>query len=175
MIPLIKGEKTILRLAEDGDLESMVAWNQKPEIAAIMGWQITGMDQSVHNWYHKLLVNKSSKLFAVLNYGGELIGSISVFNVIWKRKEAEITICIGEARNWDKGYGSDAIKSIINYAFSSLSLDSLYLRVYSHNKRAINCYIKCGFKFEGMLKRSGNGRQEIYLMRIMRSELAKAQ
>ena len=45
----------------------------------------------------------------------------------------------------DKGYGSEAIKAVLEYGFNTLNLDKITLRVFPNNARAIHVYKKCGF------------------------------
>jgi RimJ/RimL family protein N-acetyltransferase len=53
---------------------------------------------------------------------------------------------IGKKDYWGKGYGSDVIKSIINFSLSNLKIAKIILNVYSYNKRAIKVYKRFGFK-----------------------------
>jgi diamine N-acetyltransferase len=47
----------------------------------------------------------------------------------------------------DRGLGTDATLTLLEYYFEELKFDRLYLDVASLNKRAIRCYEKCGFTF----------------------------
>ncbi len=62
--------------------------------------------------------------------------------------------------------------TLINYSFSKMALQRVYLRVYASNQRAIRCYEKAGFRKEGRLKRrsQSGSLEEIFLMRILRNE-----
>ncbi len=44
---------------------------------------------------------------------------------------------IGEKDFWDKGYGTDYVKTVVKYSFKVLGLHRVWLRVFSFNKRAI--------------------------------------
>ena len=46
----------------------------------------------------------------------------------------------------NKGYGKEAIRRLIDYAFKEIKLDRLFLKVYKDNSRAIHVYQECGFK-----------------------------
>ena len=75
----------------------------------------------------------------------ELMGSIALDIVDYKNGNASLGIFIGEENNFSKGYGSEAIKLLINYAFNELRLHNIMLTVLDGNERAIKCYKKCGF------------------------------
>ena len=54
---------------------------------------------------------------------------------------------------WNKGYGTDAMKTLIHFIFEQIPVQKIKLRVFSFNKRAIRSYEKCGFKVEAVLKK----------------------
>jgi len=69
---------------------------------------------------------------------------------------AELSMWLGKPY-WGQGYGTDAIRVLLRYAFRELGLHKIFLRVLVSNTRAIRCYEKCGFKREGL------HRQELYV------------
>ena len=65
---------------------------------------------------------------------------------------AEIDIMIGEADQWDKGYGTDAIRALLGHLFDHKRVHRVYLIPRATNARAIRCYQKCGFVKEGTIR-----------------------
>ena len=63
-------------------------------------------------------------------------------------------IYIGNLEYWGKGYGTQALKLLIEFAFNKINLHMLYLEVFSYNKGAIKTYEKLGFKKDGILRQS---------------------
>jgi RimJ/RimL family protein N-acetyltransferase len=63
--------------------------------------------------------------------------------------EAFIGIGIYKREEWGKGYGTDAMKVALHYAFTELNLRRVSLTVFEYNPRAIRSYEKCGFQIEG--------------------------
>lgn len=53
---------------------------------------------------------------------------------------------------WNKGYGTDAMKTLVRYLFDSVPVRKIKLNVFSFNPRAIRSYEKCGFTVEAVLK-----------------------
>ena len=74
---------------------------------------------------------------------------------LWDRaiphNAAELSIWIG-AGHRDRGYGSEALRLTLRYAFDDLHLHKVYLRVLEFNHRARRTYEKCGFVVEGVLR-----------------------
>ena len=64
----------------------------------------------------------------------------------------ELDILIGEKSMWEKGYGSDALRAMINYAFKKQGAQRVFLTPRLINPRAIYVYEKVGFKKEGVLR-----------------------
>ena len=78
----------------------------------------------------------------------------------------ELGICINSSfRN--KHYGTEAIRTVLDYAFYILNIDEVYLVVFSNNVRAIHCYDKIGFKvykiFSDVKKVNGVSVDEVYM------------
>ena len=102
-----------------------------------------------------------------------LIGDAGLTVIQWTHKEAYLGIGIGERACWDQGYGTDAVRVLLRYAFDELNLWRITLNVFAYNPRAIRCYEKCGFRHEGRqrgrLNREGQHWDLIY-MGIIRTE-----
>lgn len=60
-----------------------------------------------------------------------------------------VGIGIGEKEYWGAGYGTDAMRIILRYAFDDLGLHRVTLNVFEYNLRGLRSYEKCGFKIEG--------------------------
>jgi RimJ/RimL family protein N-acetyltransferase len=101
-----------------------------------------------------------------------LIGMVEL-DVDWSNQAAWLGIGIGDADYRGKGYGTEAMRLALNYAFYELNLYRVSLSVFSYNPRAIHVYEKVGFKHEGRLRsamfRDGQ-RHDILLMGVLRTE-----
>ncbi|OQY84005.1 MAG: hypothetical protein B6D41_16170 [Chloroflexi bacterium UTCFX4] len=70
--------------------------------------------------------------------------------------DAYVWILIGERDYWGKGYGTDAMRVFMRYAFEEWNLHRLTLRVFGFNQRALRSYEKCGFVYEGKCRAALN-------------------
>lgn len=82
----------------------------------------------------------------VLKKDDTLIGNISLMDVDNISSKATVGLFIGESENRGKGYGTNALKLILNYGFKTLNLRNIMLQVDSDNKQGISCYKKAGFR-----------------------------
>src|SRR5690606_6936574 len=69
-------------------------------------------------------------------------------------RSAVLGIMIGEKTHWNRGYGTDAIMTMLAYGFDALNLHRIELTVSEDNARGIACYRKCGFVEEGRLRQN---------------------
>jgi RimJ/RimL family protein N-acetyltransferase len=80
--------------------------------------------------------------------GDRLIGFVGLF-VDWPNQDAWLGIGIGDRADWGQGYGTEALKLALAYAFDELNLARVSLSVLGNNPRAIRAYEKAGFVLEG--------------------------
>jgi len=81
-----------------------------------------------------------------------LIGFIGLFNLVMHHGDALVAIALGERKYWGKGYGTDAMRVMLRYAFNELNLRKVGLIVFEYNPRAIRSYEKVGFRHEGRIR-----------------------
>jgi RimJ/RimL family protein N-acetyltransferase len=103
----------------------------------------------------------------------KLVGYIGLDGDAFPHGELFVGIAIGEREAWGKGYGTDAMKVILRYAFQELNLRRVSLDTFEYNPRAIRSYEKAGFVNEGRARkylcREGQ-RWDLLFMGILREE-----
>ena len=103
-----------------------------------------------------------------------LLGDINI-DVInnWGSRDSFVGIGIYKREDWGKGYGTEAMKLILQFGFIELNLRRITLTVFEYNPRAIRSYEKCGFQVEGRMRGriiKDNKRWDVLLMGILRDE-----
>ena len=78
------------------------------------------------------------------------IGFIELSGYDWIARNAWVGIAIGDPEYRSKGYGTEAMTLLLKFAFRGQNLHRVNLGVFSFNPRAIRCYEKSGFKYEGV-------------------------
>ena len=84
----------------------------------------------------------------------KMIGTVSLEKIDHINRTATLGIFIGDKYFRSKGYGTEAIKLILEYGFKYLNLKNIKLDVMEFNERALKCYKKCGFKEYGRRRQS---------------------
>ncbi|MBD3187770.1 GNAT family N-acetyltransferase [Candidatus Bathyarchaeota archaeon] len=118
-------------------LGNFIPWSSEQEKDFIEK-QATWADDDKN--YHYAIIEKSTN---------DVIGGIGLFIENTKNRTASLGIGIYHPRNFDKGYGSDAIKCMLSIGFDILNLHRIELYMYAFNARARHVYEKLGFKYTG--------------------------
>ncbi len=165
--PFIIGKKVYLRPLNPEDVnETYLSWVNDAEVTKYMetGTFPTSMTQ-LREYYENTQSNPNMICFAimrtVIEHGGsvegltheEHIGNITLNQINWVNRIACLGIMIGKKSCWGKGYGADACKLLIDYAFNKLNLHKVWLGVYEEHTHAVKSYLAAGFKVEAVLKK----------------------
>jgi len=111
---------------------------------------------------------------AIETRDGRHIGTTSLYDVRSEDRRAGLAITIGEKDAWAKGYGTDAVVTLLRFAFGEMNLHRVCLMTLEYNERARACYRKCGFREEARLRQHvfRHGRYHDFItMGILRDEL----
>lgn len=148
-----------------GRLVRLTAFNPEADAVLIAGWSRDteyhrlGDDgwaypQSVKQVRERLERHSDRSFgFAIRTLSDDrLIGDIGVWIESWAHREGWVGIGIGERDYWGNGYGTDAMRVMLRFAFAELNLQRVSLGVYAYNPRAQRSYEKAGFRHEGVVR-----------------------
>ncbi len=183
MDDIFRGE--LVRLSGDDPqtvAEAFQRWNRDSEYARLLDDEPPKLRsvKSFKEWFEKEFEKDGDFhfFFTIRSLeGDQLIGFIGLFGVQWNHGSAWVGIGLGERDYWGKGYGTDAMRVILCYAFRELNLYRVNLDVFEYNPRAVRSYEKAGFKIEGREPRSvlrDGQRYDMILMGILRDEWEKS-
>ncbi len=172
---MISNSKIILREKRLADAQSDYQWETDPELAQLDAAPVTTISFSQYlldyaNELHYSLL--TSHCFAIDTLDGKHIGNCSYYNISQTKGEAELGIMIGNRDYWDRGYGTDAVSTLVNHIFCQANLKRIYLKTLELNNRAQRCFQKCGFTPYGHLAKDGFS---FMLMEIHRDQWQKEQ
>ena len=172
----IIGEKVYLSPMNSEDYLKYVEWLNNFEIAKGVDHVVNMVSiESEKAWLEKATSEKYN--FAIVNKENDtLLGNISLMKIHEVNRTAELGIFIGDENYLSRGYGSEAIMLLLDYAFKYINLNNIMLKVFDYNKRAIRAYEKCGFKTFGVWKKShyfdGEYSDEIF-MNVLKDDFYK--
>ena len=174
---MIQGEQVLLRALEPSDLPDYFRWLNDPEVVRNLVIYAPLAMPDEEAWYEAMRADDSQMVFAIETETGQHIGNLGLMHINWKDRTAELGIVIGEKSQWGKGYGQDAIRTLLAFVFAEMNLNRIYLRVYAEHSIAINAYLKCGFVEEGCLRQdvySEGKYHDMLVMGILKQEFLAA-
>jgi RimJ/RimL family protein N-acetyltransferase len=144
----LTGEQVYLALPCPDDAELWARWLNDLEVALPLGdeaYSHFGIDDQARDIAD--IAAHHDHVFTIVERATDRpIGRCLLFGLNRTDRSTEIGIFIGEKDCWGKGYGGEAMRLLLDYAFTILNMNSVMLGVYAFNERAIRCYRSLGFK-----------------------------
>jgi len=169
-----QGNKVNVRSLNREDLLNIVKWKSDPEIADLVrGGPIYTSIELENKRFDRSLDGTDTLRLLVETKQKKAIGFISLGEIDKENKKAELGMLIGEKDFWDRGYGTDALITLLDYLFTKLDFNRVGLEVFDYNHRAKKAYEKIGFKVEGIQRQGlfrGDAFHDIYIMGILKQD-----
>lgn len=171
---LLRGEVVHLTRLTRDDLPLINDWGQHVEYLRLLSRGLA-FPTVVEDFNWLLEVNRDENpTFAIRTLDeNKLVGVCAFKELRWQARTTYFWIGIGDPVNRGRGYGSDATRILLRYAFLELNLHRVGLEVFGYNDRALAMYKKVGFTQEGTVReyiyRDGHY-YDMYLMGVLRRE-----
>jgi diamine N-acetyltransferase len=171
----MKYQKIILRALEPEDLELLYKWENNESYWVISN-TITPFSKYTLKRYlknsHKNIY-ETGQLRLMIDHIEDkaAIGTIDIFDFDPFHKRAGIGILIENEAYRRKGYGSMALKCLIDYCFKTLQLHQLYCNILSNNCESMELFKKQGFVECGIKKdwiKSSDGYIDEHLFQLIK-------
>jgi RimJ/RimL family protein N-acetyltransferase len=172
---MLEGQLVRLRALEATDLERAYRWINDAEVTRYLTARYPLSHADERRWLEEGPPNgfAGGVRLAIETKDGAHIGTLNLHQVRPEDRKAGLGIMIGEKDYWSNGYGTDAIITLLRFAFHEMNLHRVWLHAFEFNERGMACYRKCGFREEGRLRDHyyGEGRYwESIVMGILRDE-----
>ncbi|MEW6369028.1 MAG: GNAT family protein [Acidobacteriota bacterium] len=174
---MIVGQKVRLRAIEREDIPAFVKWFNDPEVRQFLKMFEPMSKAKEERWFETQLESRDQFIFAIEAAADGRwvhIGNTGLMQIDWKNRTAVFGIVLGEKNLWGRGYGTEATRLTLQYAFHQLNLHRVELDVFDYNPRAVRCYERVGFKHEGVRRQAffNAGRyHDVLRMGILHDEL----
>ncbi|MDB4978538.1 MAG: hypothetical protein JWM56_724 [Candidatus Peribacteria bacterium] len=144
------GLHIMLRLSTMDDLPLMAKWAADEEVMRhVVNRTFTYEEEKI--WLETALADPNLVQFTiVLHKTAQPIGSCGIHMKNPKPRHAhregvEVGLLIGEKEEWGKGYGTEAVQLMTEYARDILHVPCVWLLVNAVHERAQKAYVKTGF------------------------------
>ncbi len=153
-MPRLVGDRVVLREYRSDDFASLRAWVTDAEASR----HLTGIFDPPHTeemtraFLESVLQrsNRDMYHFIIARVEDEsYLGQIDLRIKDRVAGRADFGVIIPERANRGKGFGTEAIRLLVDFAFSRLNLHRVELEVFADNDHAIRVYEQLGFRHEG--------------------------
>lgn len=151
----IYGEKVVLRALSQQDQEMLFELISDPNTEKMIegkSFPVSYDDQL--RWFNGLQYRDDILRCIIAEKGNEdiAIGTIILSDIDYINGNAEVHIKMANGEMRGKGLGTDALKTIVNYAFRELRLNCVYSQVLDYNIPSQKLFEKCCFSRDGVLR-----------------------
>ena len=169
---MLTGERIVLKPIEPEHLPNYVRWFADPDVLEHFGsYRPMNLAQE-QAWYARQNGASDTVNFAC-ETGGVHIGGCGFANLNHQQQSSEVGLFIGEKSYWDRGFGKEMLRVLLDYGFDYLNLHRIYLRVFAGNARAVHAYEGVGFVHEGCHREAEwrhGAWQDLLYMSVLRRE-----
>ncbi|WP_421385150.1 GNAT family N-acetyltransferase [Bacillus salacetis] len=153
MDKFLTGQKVYLRHFQKEDYKHISKALSYPEIRKMTGLQQFLTPQKIEKAYDAFaLADNRLDLVIASMETDEVVGDLALNEIDHLNRNGNIRIALHDPDFFGKGYGTEALKLILEHGFLTLNLYRIGLCVYSYNDRGIKSYEKLGFKQEGVIR-----------------------
>ncbi|MFK4300849.1 MULTISPECIES: GNAT family N-acetyltransferase [unclassified Paenibacillus] len=170
---LFYGDRIKLSAVREEDAETMFKWGEDAEYLRNVDTDLA-LPYTLKQMESEGSPSSNEVYFRLRTLADDvLIGFVAIHGIEWNNRIGQLAIGIGNTDYRGKGYGAEAVRLILRYAFYELNLNRVGLDVIEYNEQAIRTYEKAGFQLEGRVRsavlRDGNSYDRI-MMGMLYSE-----
>ena len=169
-------EDLILRQVSLDDVDHIMTWVNDPDIIG----NIATFDREMFTredeieYVKRMQASKDDAVFSIYK-GQHYIGQIGIHQIYRRARTARLSVVIASKQDMGKGFGSNAIKRVLDFVFDphGLNLNKMWLMVFENNERSRKIYERIGFVQEGLLRQEYFHKDEFHnmvRMAILREE-----
>lgn len=139
------GDRIYLSPRNNEDVEKFTEWMNDFQVTDYTGRSGSLMSLEGEKRYLEEKYNPQASFSIVTLDEDKLIGTVGLEKINTINRSAVLGIFIGEKDYLSKGYGTEAIRLILDFGFNYMNLHNIKLELISFNERTLKCYKKCGF------------------------------
>jgi len=146
----LSGRGIALRALCEEDLAgNWYGWFNDPEVTSLQNKGIWPNTPERQRAYFDAQQEDGDQLTLAIDANGVHVGNVTLKQIDWVHRTAEIGIVIGEKRHWGTGIGREATRLMTRHALLTLNLNKIVARVFAGNDRALKTLTRIGYRVEG--------------------------
>ena len=137
------------------DVKGLYAWASSPNVGPHAGWKPHASLEESRSIIENVFMTSRDAYAIRDKETGEIIGNISVYEDTAREDVASMEIGYAlKEECWGRGYMTEACRAIMDYAFNKYDLVIMAIRTSEVNVRSQRVIEKCGFTYEGTLRKA---------------------
>jgi len=152
---MLRGERVTLRAVEKEDQETLWRFWNDLEVELASGGDPplpVSLERLRSRFEREEREGGRDHTGFMIEVDGATIGHCGLYHVDTAARHCELGIAIGEKDYLGRGYGRDAVRVLLDYAFRIRNFRRVWLKAHASNERAIRAYTACGFVEEGRMR-----------------------
>ena len=147
---MITGKLVDVRPVTVSDISVLQSWEHTVDIASGLATEATMLDarERAETEYERLLRSPRIRLLAIQSKEGNVVGFMRLHDLDFVARHANLRIFVATEFQ-SRGFGADAIATVLRFCFAGLGLHRVGLVVRADNARALHVYHSLGFTDEG--------------------------
>jgi ribosomal-protein-alanine N-acetyltransferase len=149
----IPGQGINLRALVESDLDGgWYGWFNDPEVTWFQNKGILPNTPEKQAAFYRHLQTDTSQLTLAIEADSVHIGTITLKDIDWVHKTAELGVVIGDREYWGRGFGAQAWWLITRHGFLALNLNKIIARIFRGNDASLRSALRSGYLVEGTQK-----------------------
>lgn len=152
---ILETQRLLLRGFKPDDVDDLYAYAKDPDVGPSAGWP-PHSSKDISKKILKTFVQQKEVWAVVEGSSGTVIGSVGLHNDYRRNnnKARNLGYTIGKPW-WGKGYATEAARRVLEYAFDEMELEVVTVNHYAFNTASKKVILKCGFHYDGTLRKAG--------------------
>ncbi len=169
----IRGKRIVLREQREEDAPFFAYWFNKPQVMFQCGFEKPTNEEEERRRINVSHKSGNSVWFTITDLDGSIIGETGLLRMFPAWHQTDLSIIIPDPEMQNKGYGSEAIRIMLDMAFHEYGMHRVAIGVVGLNTDALEFYKRIGFKQEGVLEEAyyyNDEYSDFIMMRILSRE-----
>lgn len=169
----IRGTNIILREQRTEDAKYFAHWFSNPDVMFKCGFTVPTDEEAEKKYITDNYKSEDSIWYTITDLEGNIAGETGLLRMWPQWHCTDLSIILPDPETQHKGYGSEAIRIMLDMAFKKYDMNRVAIGLVGLNTNALSFYRKIGFKQEGIQEQGYyyNGEySDFIMMRILRQE-----
>lgn len=149
----MEGERIKLRSVQKDDLKELAELMSDREIGVLSGEVYPMTEKEMGDFYDRCQKTDDRIWFVIIDKKtNSIIGETGFLRIFMPWRTTDYSLMIWNRKYWNKGYGKETAKLMLEYGFNSLNIHRMAIGVVGFNERGLRFWKSIGFKEEGKQK-----------------------